>query len=161
MTLARYACYVLILASAASTPVAADWSWRLMDGTRLEVDPRTHRAWHLGEAGRRPLWDGAHRLEDGTQVIVRDGMVVPWGGMVDSWSRPESLDARSQPESPDCAHLVERMCGTKGRCEGAESCRLARQIESMANAAETEASASEISGQCREAMANDFFEPCD
>ena len=68
-----------------SLPVQADdWGARLSDGSGVEVDASTHRAWRLEDGRRTPLWDGVHRLEDGSVVIVRDGVAVPNPDMLET-----------------------------------------------------------------------------
>jgi len=143
----------------ASLPMAADWRGQLSDGTQVEVNSQTHRAWHLNHGQRRPLWDGVHRLADGSVVIVREGRAVPQAGMLDAWSRPETPKTGSR--LADCERLLDHACGTDWRCVRAEPCRAARQLGAMADEAETAEAADELAAQCREALASDFFTPCD
>jgi hypothetical protein len=60
----------------------------LPDGTRVEVDTTTRKAWRVEGGERTPLWDGVHRMEDGSVVIVRDGTVVPNETMIQTWRQP-------------------------------------------------------------------------
>jgi hypothetical protein len=64
----------------------------------------------------------------------------------------------------DCARLVERACGADGRCAKAPGCDLARQLlgmESEERAAGRDPHAlTATADQCREAMRNPLFKPC-
>ncbi|QGU32372.1 hypothetical protein [Thermochromatium tepidum] len=146
---------------------AADWSARLSDGSRVEVDAATRRAWRLDGAQRTPLWDGVHRLDDGSVVIVRDGVAVPNPEMLETWNEAPPHRAREpKQDTAPCLELVSRVCGEGGRsdCAGSEPCRLARELLEMSKEPlplEDEIQAeSSIGAQCREAMANPFFTPC-
>jgi hypothetical protein len=148
---------------------ANDWNARLSDGSGVEVDASTHRAWRLEDGRRTPLWDGVHRLEDGSVVIVRDGVAVPNPAMLETWN--EALPRRpdvTERESDVCRELVRRVCGEgeaeNATCAGSEPCRLARELlkmsaESLPLEAEIQAESS-VGAQCREAMTNPFFAPC-
>lgn len=65
----------------------------------------------------------------------------------------------------ECARLVERVCGADGRCAKSPACDPARQLlglESEERAAGGDPRALTATGdQCREAMANPFFKPCE
>jgi hypothetical protein len=148
---------------------AADWRARLPDGSGVEVDVDTRRAWRLEDGQRTPLWDGVHRLDDGSVVIVRDGVAVPNPEMLETWNeapprRPRDLEQDTRP----CLELVKRVCGEgaggSAACAGSEPCRLARELlemsaESLPVEAEIQAESS-VGTQCREAMTNAFFAPC-
>ena len=145
---------------------AADWSGRLPDGSGVEIDAATHRAWRLEDGQRTPLWDGVHRLEDGSVVIVRDGVAVPNPAMLETWS--EAPPRAAERESGLCLELVQRVCGAgegeNSACAGSEPCRLARELLKMSRESlpgEVEAQAeSSVGTQCREALTNAFFAPC-
>ena len=148
---------------------ADDWNARLSDGSGVEVDASTHRAWRLEDGRRTPLWDGVHRLEDGSVVIVRDGVAVPNPDMLKTWNEapPRRTDV-TERESEACRELVRRVCGEgegeSAACAGSEPCRLARELlkmsaESLPLEAEIQAESS-VGAQCREALTNPFFAPC-
>lgn len=144
---------------------AADWSGRLADGAHIEVEADTHRAWRL-EGGRRTLlWDGVHRLEDGSIVIVRDGVAVPTEPMLRAWQTPPPRRPLSEDRDlAPCRELVERVCGADGRCDKTEPCRLAHELLQMAEEdlppeLELQAERS-VGSQCREGLGNAFFAPC-
>jgi hypothetical protein len=63
----------------------------------------------------------------------------------------------------ECAKLVERVCGTDGRCAKSTGCDAARQLlgmESEERASGDPRALTATGGQCREAMGNAFFNPC-
>jgi hypothetical protein len=64
--------------------VAHCWTGNLSNGSELRVDPGTHRAMQVDGDSARPLWDGVHRLEDGSVVIIRGGTAVPTEEMLRS-----------------------------------------------------------------------------
>lgn len=106
------------------------WEARLEDGTRIQVDPRTNRATAITEKGVKvPLWDGVHRLQDGSAIITHSGVVVP---NVEIMKEAETLAGReSSPQgagvSP-CVVLERKVCGLHDECEQARACRLGRQL---------------------------------
>lgn len=151
------------LLMAADLACGGEWTGTLEDGSRIEVDPSTHRAWRTDQGQRAPLWDGVHRLEDGSVVIVRDGTAVPSEGMLDVWE--PSTPATLLPGSSACYELVDRVCGEDFRCSLAEPCRLANDLVDLAKeelkGKHASLSDSSIEAQCREALTNAFFVPCE
>ncbi|MBK1723912.1 hypothetical protein CKO23_16965 [Thiocystis violacea] len=147
----------------AAPAIGADWRGRLQDGSDVEVDPSTHRAWRTENGHRAPLWDGTHRLEDGSVVIVRDGTAVPNQDMIQTWG-PRTPRA-VLPDSSPCYELVDRVCGKDFRCSTSEPCRLANELVDLAKEALRGDSATRTqdtsADQCREAMGNAFFKPCE
>ncbi len=145
--------------------LAADWGGRLADGARIEVDSDTRRAWRLEEGRRTLLWDGVHHLEDGSIVIVRDGVAVPTESMLRAWETPPARRrVADEVDLAPCRELNELVCGREGQCAQTEPCRLARELLEMAREtlpAELELQAdSSVGSQCREALGNPFFTPC-
>lgn len=150
-----------LLLIAAVGPGAETWHGSLEEGGRLRVDPESRRATREGD--RRALWDGVHRLEDGSTVIIRDGIAVPTRKMLEAWqARP--LPGPETSRGP-CESLVARVCGREARCGEASPCRLARQLQQMAREALTATTDpggfEELRGQCVEALGNAYFQPCD
>ena len=163
---ARFWCVHLAwLALVVGGALADDWRGAMPNGARIEVDRETHKAWRLEDGRRAPLWDGVHRLEDGSVVIVRDGVAVPSESMLGDWSEPSSEPTRLDESTAVCRELVARVCGEDGRCDQREPCRLARELLGMAD--EESRSGPEFRARgssaehCREALGNDFFVPCD
>ncbi|NKN31674.1 hypothetical protein [Marichromatium bheemlicum] len=144
--------------------VASDWRASLDSGGEVRVESDTRRAWvEDGTGGRRPLWDGVHRLEDGSVVIVRDGTVVPSAPMLQQWSAGKRPAREAPPQVPaECDALVEQVCGPAVHCLRSEACRLALELRALAqDEARVEATAPAGRAQCREALANALFGPCD
>jgi hypothetical protein len=157
------------------------WTGRLQGGGRVRVDPRTNRAVVEGPRGyETQLWDGVHRLRDGTELTVRNGRVVPNREMMDrrgitpepipggggvaagaaAGSAPPPAPATSDP----CALLVRQACGPDGACADTTKCSAARQLVDMA--AEERARGGGLQGltgtelKCRDALTDSFFAPC-
>lgn len=149
---------------ASALAFGADWRGTLEDGSGVAVDPASRRAWHMQGGERVPLWDGTHRLADGSVVIVRDGTVVPSEGMLETWEQPgRRTDAL--PETSPCYALVERVCGADLRCATSEPCRLANELLDMAKEESLRGPGFQArvssADQCLEAMDNAFFTPCE
>lgn len=167
---------VLLLAAAPAALMAAEWSSTLKGGGTVSVDPRTNRITVQRHGVETPLWDGVHRLEDGSSITVRSGQVVP---------NQEILRARGQPDMPQetegpgaevwigapivgfspCEKLVRRVCGEDQQCTANEGCVAATQLlqmEQQERAAEATANRMTYSsGQCQEADRDrQFFASC-
>jgi hypothetical protein len=165
-----YACSCLLLSFAAGA--AASWSAQLETGAKVSVDPQTNRVTVQSEGVSTPLWDGVHRLSDGTTITVRAGQVVPTAAILDARQQPEPpLDdpARAWVGSPiiglsPCEQLVRQVCGVSELCATAEACAPARQLlqqESAERAAGNPDVMVYSSGQCMEALKDaQFFKPC-
>jgi hypothetical protein len=144
----------------------------------VRVDPRTNRAVVEGPGGyETQLWDGVHRLSDGTELIVRDGRVVPnrqildQGGAAPEPPLPQETPQAVPPRSPAaagrdfCSDLVRQSCGSDNACSDATKCSAAHQLQRMA--AEERARGADPAApveadlKCREALRNDFFAPCE
>jgi hypothetical protein len=160
----------IALLALAALPAHADpqtWERRLQDGSSLQVDPTTRRPIVTGKEGvPRQLWDGVHRLEDGSTVTVRSGVIVPTLEMVEG-QRPLPLPVEGT--SP-CLVLMRKACGLHDECRGRESCGHAQQLAQNERDEDAEYRASSLSGgglmqttrQCQEALADEeFFKACD
>lgn len=77
-------CWVLLSWLPLAPVMAADWQGTLPDGSQVEVDAITHRAWHREGSRLEPMWDGVHQLEDGSVVIVSRGTAVPTQQMLET-----------------------------------------------------------------------------
>jgi hypothetical protein len=170
-----------------ATPIyaAEPWTAPLQRGGQVEVDPRTNRP-VLDQDGRRTqLWDGVHRLEDGSVIRIEGGRVVPTTDML-APSRPPSETATSDAESPEavesnegaaeqpngerltgaspCEQLVLRVCGAARTCWQEPACEAARQLRQMEQeewlTGADPSLVTESGKQCSEAMNNAFFAPC-
>jgi hypothetical protein len=115
----------LSLGLAADAP-ADPWQSRLQGGAEVSVDPSTRRAVGTVNGQQRPLWDGVHRLDDGSTLIVRDGIAVPTAPMVEQWQ----ADAEPEPlyEYHYCKQLVRKTCGFDDVCDRSAACLRARTL---------------------------------
>ncbi|EGV16113.1 hypothetical protein [Thiocapsa marina] len=161
------------------------WTAPLQRGGQVEVDPRTNRP-VLDQNGRRTqLWDGVHRLEDGSVIRIEGGRVVPTTDMLAPSGAP-SEPAASDTEAPEaveadegeakqptggrltgaspCEQLVLRVCGAARTCWQEPACEAARQLRQMEQEEWLKGAdpgrVTESGKQCEEAMSNAFFAPC-
>jgi hypothetical protein len=106
--------------------LAETWEGRLQRGGQIIVDPYTHRAMRNENGMQRPMWDGVHRLDDGSAVIIRDGIAIPTEQMYQAWSE----GGRPQPmfEERYCDQLVHKTCGFDNACNNSASCLRARTL---------------------------------
>jgi hypothetical protein len=126
---------LLSLVAAAIALPALAYETRLQDGTRVQIDPRTNRATTFDNRGEGTvLWDGVHRLEDGSIITIRSGVVVPNVGMVESQRQPprqtEVLPGEVDADHA-CAELVRKVCGSANQCRASEPCSAASQLQEM------------------------------
>jgi hypothetical protein len=122
------ACLFALLAVAmiVTTAAAEPWQGRLQGGAEVTIDAQTRRAMSRIDGHQRPLWDGVHRLEDGSTVIVRDGIAVPTAPMYERWEsepKPEPVF-----EYRYCEQLVRKTCGFDDACSSSSACLRARTL---------------------------------
>jgi hypothetical protein len=164
---------VLSLCLPLATAQGADpWTARLEGGGTVRVDPQTNRPVLIEKGIETQLWDGVHRLEDGSELTVRAGRVIPNEEILRSREPTAEAPEAGGPqagaplEGPSpCERLVRRVCGEQGQCRDARGCDPARQLLDMER--QEQAAAGEprretfTSGKCREALGDlDFFAPC-
>lgn len=157
---------VLLLAFLAG-PVSAAEPWRatLYSGQGITVDPRTHRVTVETGAGPMPLWDGIHRLADGTPITVRAGIMVP-NARFQAFQREQRQPAQAVVGAGPaaCEALVRSACGRRDQCAEREPCAIARQLLArLVDELRTRdtGAARDTVGQCQGALADDtFFTPC-
>lgn len=150
---------------AAGQTLAGSWTGTLHDGSVLQIDPETHRPMRYFDGGAAPIWDGTHRLEDGTVVIVREGQVVPTEGMINTWSAQPGAEPKLRERH--CERLVRKVCGFRNECSAAEPCVLANQLLRMEREQQRFAPVgsgpfpqTESSGECLDALSNPSFTAC-
>ena len=149
---------LLIGTAGVVTGGAADSQYQLQRGGTVTVDPDTNRATVTHDGISTPLWDGTHRLDDGSILIIRRGTSVPREPMAVPRVIPET-EAEKWAGAPivgysPCEQLVQRSCGPGNECLEQEGCNLARQLLTME---QEERAASDrpnrmtfTSGQCQE-----------
>ncbi len=160
---------IAILAATAFTAQAGNWNARMLNGNEIVVDPDTNRATVTVHGVTTQLWEGTHRLQDGSVLIIRSGVAVPNKGILESRELPlpepsEWEDAPIIGYSP-CEKLVRRVCGKQGQCVDVTGCGPSQQLLSMERE-EREASNNTnlmtfTSGQCLKADRDkEYFASC-
>lgn len=157
---------LLVVGLSGSGPaISGSWTGTLQDGSVLQVDPSTHRPMRYYDGGAAPLWDGTHRLEDGSVVIVREGTIVPTESMMDTWA----AEPGAKPEMREryCDQLVRKVCGFGDECSRAQPCVLARQLLRMERDQQRRAPLgsgpyphTSSSSECLDALSNPAFPAC-
>jgi hypothetical protein len=146
-----------------ATAVHAEWKAKLYGGGQVAVDPDSNRATVTRDGVTTPLWDGVHRLQDGSVITVRSGQVVPNEAILRAREQPKppvTDQAQAwegqviQGESP-CERLVQQVCGDNQQCGQTSGCNLARQLLEMERDERARAWSHDTmtysSGQCMEA----------
>ncbi len=156
---------VSILTAIPLGSMAQSWESQLQDGSRIRVDPNTNRGTVVTPDGARTqLWDGVHRLRDGSEITVRSGVVVPNKEILDIQRGlpPARRQAQEAGVSP-CRKLELMVCGPGDECAEREACSQARQLVRF----EKEEKEDSVPGfeqapqQCRDALQlEDYFKPC-
>jgi hypothetical protein len=139
---------------------AAGWTSILEDGSTVTVDPETNRATVNRNGVETQLWDGAHRMQDGSSLITNHGIAVPNESIIESRRPPppkteEWQDVNIVGYSP-CEQLVRQVCGQQDQCADVEACDLARQLLEMETQERNDSSNRNLmtytSGQCLKAI---------
>ena len=148
---------------------AAEWSSTLEDGSTVTVDPDSNRATVNRNGVSTPLWNGVHRMQDGSSLIVNHGIAVPTESIMESRRVPppkteEWEDVNIIGYSP-CEQLVRQVCGQQDQCADAEACDPARQLLVMEQQERSASSNPNLmtytSGQCQNAIKDrDYFGRC-
>ena len=126
---------VLLWVTGMPAAQAAESEYTLQQGGAITVDPDSNRATVTRDGVTTPLWDGTHRLQDGSMLIIRQGISVPREPV--PVPREEPLPEAAKWEgapivgySP-CEKLVRRVCGKQDECLEEDNCNLARQLLAM------------------------------
>lgn len=169
-----------LLLCAAPALAAEPWIAPLQSGGQVEVDPRTNRPVLTRDGRQTQLWDGVHRLEDGSVIRIEGGRVVPTTDMLVPPPAPSasaSSDAKGADNRPadrpvgepvtgasPCEQLVIRACGASRTCWREPACEAARQLREMEQEEWLKGAdphfVTDSGTQCGEAMTNAFFAPC-
>lgn len=144
---------------------AESWTGSLRDGSVLKVDPGSRRAMRYHNGGVAPLWDGTHKLEDGSVVIVRDGQAVPTESMMNTWTAEPGSEPRMRERY--CDQLVRKTCGFQDECARGKPCVLARQLLNMEHEQQRRAPIGSgpsphtaSTSECQDALSNPSFPAC-
>jgi len=149
---------------------AAGWTGDLQGGGEVSVDPETNRATVTRKGVQSQLWDGVHRLQDGSYIIINSGQAIPNKAILDARKPVPQHDieawdgTRIEGDSP-CERLVHRVCGFTLTCADQPACDPALQLLEMENG-ERAASADPnfmtyTSNQCQQADTDrGFFTSC-
>jgi hypothetical protein len=139
---------------------AESWQSNLKSGGVVQVDPQTHKPTIYYRGGSTQLWDGVHELDDGSVLIVRDGVAVPDESMLQTWQGEPPRTAMERDTL--CKRLIRKACGLNGECAGARACGLARQLERMAREEARRAPYGQVPAsqeECRKGLADDSLFP--
>jgi hypothetical protein len=167
-------CFALLLSGFLYIPGAlSEWTSQLEAGGKVSVDPTTNRATVTRQGVSTPLWDGVHRLQDGSVITVRSGQVVPNEEILRAREpAPEAVtdEAQAWVGTPfvglsPCEKLVRRVCGDVQQCSQAPACDPAQQLLDMERQERANSrnpgSMTYSSGQCQEAARDtEFFRQC-
>lgn len=141
------------------------WTGALPDGSELRVDPSTRRAMRMEGEQARPLWDGVHRLEDGSVVIIRGGTAIPTEDMLRTWQG--GIAAVDELEGRPCEQLEQRVCGHDNACRATAACLSARSLLNSEREAQRRAPfgagarpATAFASQCEAALKDPELPPC-
>ena len=166
----RYLTLVALLSLLAAPLQAADWSSNLSGG-RGDVTVHEDNRATLRQGGvERPLWDGTHRLEDGSTLIIRKGIAVPNPAILESRRQlqppePEEWeDMRIVGTSP-CERLERKVCGPENECLAIQACTAVSQLVDREweerRASHNAGYMTPTSGQCLQALRDtEFFLKC-
>ncbi len=146
---------------------AQSWTGTLQNGGVVTLDPDTNRATLYTDQGATQLWDGSHRLRDGSVLTVENGVVISRSGAPRTPAIPETAPepGLEAPASSACVELVIKVCGFNGECGDAPACSPARQLMQLERdeAWQTRSQGpNQTTGQCREALQNEaYFSRCE
>ncbi len=141
------------------------WTGSLPGGGEIQVDPETHRATRVDGGRSMPMWDGTHRLEDGSVVIIRDGTAVPTEQMLQTWDG--RVPVRDELAGKPCERLVRQTCGYDNACANSTACLNARRLLNSERDAQRRAPleagqrpSTPVSAECDAASASADYPPC-
>ena len=160
----------MVLALSVTTVTAAGWTAGMQGGGTVTVDPDTGRATVTRDGVTSSLWNGVHRLQDGSVLIVNHGEVVPGEHAA---SPPRQLpppdtadweDVKIVGYSP-CERLARQVCGRQNECAAVAACRSSQQLLAMEQNERTRADDGSrmtyTSGQCLKATDDvEYFSAC-
>lgn len=151
---------LLMLMVASYTVLAAGPNYSLQQDDVVTVDPYTNRAMVTRGGVTIPMWDGTHRMQDGSVLIINRGIAVPGKTIIDARRLPppeaEKWEGAPIAGYSPCEKLARRVCGVNNRCGAVEGCNLARQLLDMERGeravSKNRYRMTYTSGQCRNVM---------
>ena len=159
----------VVLGLSGAIVTAADWTSGMQGGGTVTIDPDTRRATVTRDGVTSPLWNGVHRLQDGSVLIVNHGEVVP-GERISEPRRLPPLETADWEGAPivgysPCEKLARHVCGKQDECATAEACNPSRQLLAMEQEerkqADSRSRMTYTSGQCLDAMKDAvYFSAC-
>ncbi len=147
--------------------LSQNWTGSLQGGGLVTVDPNTNKATLYTDKGSTQLWDGTHRLQDGSVIIVENGIVTSGAGTHQTAiTPPVSVEPGAEaPASSACVELVIKVCGFNGECSDQKACSPARQLMQLERDEAWQSRSqgpNKTSTQCREALENEaYFTRCE
>ena len=157
-----------VVATSALPALADNWTSTLLGGGVVTVDPDTRRATVTRDGVTTPLWNGVHRMQDGSALIVNQGEAVagvPTPGPMHQLPPPEDWEGALISGYSPCEQLTHYVCGPQNECATAEACAASRQLLAMEQ--QERASAADhsrmtyTSGQCLKARNDEtYFSTC-
>ena len=129
----KYLTIIALLPLLAAPQTASAWSSSLSGG-RGEVSVDSSNRATIRQGGvDRPLWDGTHRLEDGTTLIIRQGIAVPNPAILESRDqlqppKPEDWEGVRIVGTSPCERLERKVCGPENECLANEACTAVSQL---------------------------------
>jgi hypothetical protein len=153
----------LLLTAVGALAHGQTWNSELATGQPIRVDPDTKKATITEKGVATPLWDGVHRLRDGSSITVRSGIVVPNRPILGAGQDVDSPFVK--PGASPCRVLGRKVCGLHDECATAQACGVARQLvelEGEVSSSDPTASPHLTQQQCREGLQDEaFFPACD
>ena len=147
----------IALALPTYSALLADPNFRLQDGGAVTVDPNTNRATVTQDGVTTPLWDGTHQMQDGSILIINQGISVPGETVTETRQQPlpeaEKWEGAPIVGYSPCEKLARHVCGKNNQCEKIQGCNLAQQLLDMEQkeraASENRNRMTYSSGQCQ------------
>lgn len=166
----HYLIRIALLLVLTSPLLAADWNSRLSGGRGDVTIDDNNRATVRQGGVERPLWDGTHKLEDGSTLIIRQGIAVPNPSILEARrqlppSKPEDWEGMRIVGTSPCERLARKVCGPENECLDTEACPATRQLADRElderRASHNAGYMTPTSGQCQQALKDrEFFVAC-
>jgi hypothetical protein len=127
ITICLTSIFILILPSINR---AETWQADLINTGKVQTDAKTHKPTVTYKDNSTQLWDGVHTLQDGSIIIVKDGVIIPNEAMYHAWSKANNINQTTLELNP-CELLTRRVCGVQNSCANQKACKLAQQLQKL------------------------------